>query len=111
MARPMTADLVSETELQKAAGVLKEKYDVVRIILFGSKANGKASKDSDIDLCILITPSSLRILDVKRAMRRDIFPIIHAPMDILVYEEDTFYDRAAAGVSIEAEIDRIGIDL
>ena len=111
MARPLTADLVSETELQKAAGVLKEKYDVIRIILFGSKAKGEASKDSDIDLCILVRPSSARILDVKRAMRRDIYPIIHAPIDILVYEQDIFYDRAGAGVSIEAEIDRAGIDL
>ena len=111
MENPMTADLVSETELKKAAGVLREKFDVVRTILFGSKANGTASKDSDIDLCILIKPSSERILDVKRAMRRDIRPIIHAPIDILVYEEDTFYDRAGVGVSIEAEINRMGIDL
>ena len=111
MARPMTADLVSETALKTAADILRQKHDVVRIILFGSKVGGKASKDSDIDICILINPSSERILEVRRSMRRDIRPIIHAPMDILVYEEATFYDRAAAGVSIEAEIDRNGIDL
>ena len=111
MAKVMTADLVSETELNKAANVLREKYDVVRIILFGSKAVGKASRDSDIDLCILIEPSSERILDIKRAMRRDIRPVIHAPMDMLVYEENAFYDRVEAGVSIEAEIDRNGINL
>ena len=111
MIKPLTADLVSETALQKAADVLKEKHDALRIILFGSKANGKASKDSDIDLCILVKPSSARILDLKRAMRRDIYPIINAPMDILVYKEDTFYDRAGAGVSIEAQINRMGIDL
>lgn len=111
MATPLTADMVGETALRKAADVLKEKHGAIRIILFGSKANGKASKDSDIDLCILVKPSSTRILDVKRAMRRDIYPIIHAPMDILVYEEDTFYDRAGVGISMEAEINRKGIDL
>ena len=58
MAKPMTADLVSETELRKAADVLREKYDVIRIILFSSKVDGKASKDSDIDICILIKPST-----------------------------------------------------
>lgn len=107
----MTADLVTKTELQKAADALREKYDVVRIVLFGSKADGTASKASDIDLCILIKPTSERILDVMRFMRTDLRPIIHAPMDILVYEEATFYDRAAAGVSIEAEIDRNGVDM
>ena len=111
MAKAMTADLVSKTELKMAADVLREKYDALRIILFGSKANGSTTKDSDIDLCILIKPTPQRILDLQRSMRRDIRPIIHAPMDILVYEEATFYDRAAAGVSIEAEIDRNGIDL
>ena len=111
MAKAMTADLVSDTALDLAAKVLREKYDAVRIVLFGSKAVGKASINSDIDLCILIKPSSARILDMKRAMRRDIRPVISAPMDILVYEERAFYDRVEAGVSIEAEIDRSGIDL
>ena len=111
MADAMTADLVSETSLKQAAEILRDKYDVARIILFGSKAGGKATKDSDIDLCVLIKRPAARMLDVKRAMRHDIRSVIHAPMDILAYEEDTFYDRAAAVVSIEASIDRTGIDL
>ena len=44
-------------------------------------------------------------------MRREVHPIIRSPMDILLYEEEAFYDRAAAGVSIEAEIIRNGKDL
>jgi predicted nucleotidyltransferase len=111
MAKPTTADLVSEEDLKIAASVLKDKYDVGRIVLFGSKAVGRASRDSDIDLCILIKSSTKKLLDVRRAMRREVYPIIHAPMDILLYEEEAFYDRAAAGVSLEAEIDRNGIDL
>lgn len=111
MIKPLTADLVSETALQKAVEVLKEKHDAIRIILFGSKARNEASKDSDIDLCILVKPSSARILDLQRAMRRDIYPIIHAPIDILVYEENNFYDRVSLGITMEAAILKEGIEL
>ncbi len=36
-----------------AAALLREKYPVEDVILFGSKARGEATRDSDIDLLIL----------------------------------------------------------
>ena len=41
--------------IQEATGMLKEKFPVKEVILFGSKARGDDDEDSDIDLLLLTT--------------------------------------------------------
>ena len=111
MEKALTADLVSLGDIKKVAGILKRKHDAVRVILFGSKADGNESKDSDIDLCVLVDAPPRRMQELRRAIRRDIRSVIHAPVDVLVYEAEAFRDRSAAEVSLEAQIEERGIDL
>ncbi len=39
--------------VQRAAAVLRERFPVERVVLFGSKARGSDTRESDIDLLIL----------------------------------------------------------
>ena len=41
--------------IEEATRILKERFPVRDVILFGSKVRGKSSKDSDIDLLLLTT--------------------------------------------------------
>lgn len=41
------------TAVARAAGILRERFPVERVILFGSKARGDDQADSDIDLLVL----------------------------------------------------------
>ncbi|MDM8515338.1 nucleotidyltransferase domain-containing protein [Desulfobacterales bacterium HSG16] len=46
-------DKKEEQAILKAARILKEKYPVEKVILFGSKARGDDEEGSDIDLLLL----------------------------------------------------------
>ncbi len=39
--------------VRRAAAILKERFPVERVVLFGSKARGTGSPESDIDLLVL----------------------------------------------------------
>jgi len=41
--------------IEEATRILKERFPVRDVILFGSKVRGESSKDSDIDLLLLTT--------------------------------------------------------
>jgi len=41
--------------IQEATRILKEKFPVSDVILFGSKARGDSDEESDIDLMLLTT--------------------------------------------------------
>jgi predicted nucleotidyltransferase len=66
--------------LRKISNRLKKEYRAQQVILFGSYATGKATKDSDVDLFI-IAPSKEkffeRLASVKRLIRdlRNGFPV------------------------------------
>jgi len=43
-------------ELERAARALAERFPVKLVVLFGSVARGRARRDSDIDVAILVDP-------------------------------------------------------
>ena len=92
--------------VNKILQILKTK----KIILFGSYAYGTPDEESDIDLCI-ITNENQRKLDIMRKIRRALIPIITHPLDILVYNEKEFYERADLKNTFEYEILNEGISL
>lgn len=55
--------------LRKIGKRLKEEYRAERVILFGSHATGKATKDSDIDL-LVIAPTRERFFQRMATVRR-----------------------------------------
>ena len=68
------------TRLRKISKRLKKEYSAQKVILFGSYATGKETKDSDVDLFIIASTKERffeRMATVKRLVRdlRNGFPI------------------------------------
>ena len=81
-------------EIDKLVTEIKNKFPETEIILFGSYANGKATSESDIDLCIIIEQSLMRKIDLIKEIRKVIAPISTKPVDIIVYNRDEFIRRS-----------------
>jgi len=67
----MTLD-ETKRELQELKPVLKEKYKVESIEIFGSYAKGTQTNESDIDLLVtyLETPDIVGVNSIKRFLKR-----------------------------------------
>lgn len=66
-----------KTALNELANALRDRYGIDSVVVYGSKARGDDSPDSDIDVMI--------VLD-------DYTPEIEAAIDELVYEINLAYD-------------------
>ncbi len=78
------------TRLRKISKRLKKEYHAQKVILFGSYATGKATKDSDVDLFIIAATKERffeRMASVKRLIRDlrngfPVSPIVLTPMEV-----------------------------
>ena len=99
---------VSE-QIEMLVNKLKEKFNVRQIFIFGSQAYGKPDEESDIDLCVITELKNKRKIDIIREMRRELIDLISNPLDILVYTEKEFNERAGLRSTLEHKILRDGI--
>lgn len=79
------------------------------IILFGSYANGTPTEDSDIDICVITNVQEKKKLQILRNIRKAISPILSIPVDILLYYESEFKQRASIPTTLEYKINCEGI--
>jgi predicted nucleotidyltransferase len=70
------------------AGVLVEAARPKRIILFGSRARGNASPDSDFDLMVVEDEPGDRYREMVRLLR--VLRPFRMPVDLLVVSEEKF---------------------
>ena len=54
---------------QKYAGAIKENYNYIKIILFGSYAKGNFNEDSDIDIAVIFKDYS-NLIDMQLELMR-----------------------------------------
>ncbi len=94
---------VSE-RIETLVNKLKEKFDVRQIFIFGSQVYGKPDEESDIDLCVITDLKNKRKIDIIREMRRELMDLISNLLDILVYSEKEFNERADLRSTLEYKI-------
>ncbi|HOD41127.1 MAG TPA: nucleotidyltransferase domain-containing protein [Candidatus Wallbacteria bacterium] len=72
---------MKDMEREKIVAQIVKKYAPERIFLFGSSARGTAKKNSDIDLCIIMSTND------KRKLLTDLYYNITSekPVDFLLY--------------------------
>ena len=84
--------MTEEQLLDQMVQAIVRHVDPDRIILFGSRATGKAGPDSDVDLLIIenecFGPTRSRRRELARIRR--ILSRFRVPKDILVYGPDEF---------------------
>ena len=98
-------------EIDKLVTEIKNKFPDTEIILFGSHANGKATNESDIDLCVIIEQSLTRKIDLIKEIRKLIVPISTKPVDIIVYNRDEFIRRSELCTTFEFKIKNEGLKI
>ena len=107
----MPVDNHISEEIKLLKDTLSGKFGARRIILFGSLAYGKPDADSDIDVCVITNLHGKRKIELIREMRRELAVLISSPLDILVYTEQEFMERARLKGSMEHKIQAQGIQI
>lgn len=74
------------------------------ILLFGSRARGLPSTESDIDLCVLYDHLPKRSLEVLQDLYKRFFAIQARAVDLVVYETAQFNERSLRRGSLEQAI-------
>lgn len=100
-----TSTTVDET-IQEMSRVIVDRFDPVRIHLFGSHARGTASPDSDVDLLVV-----MKVADSRRRMGAKIGAALHGfavPKDIVVTTPEAFEARRHVAGTVERAADREG---
>jgi len=92
--------------IQKAITIIKQ-YGVDRIVLFGSFAQGTATKDSDIDLFVVKDLPETEIrpfrIQLKKALWKELGHV-HPTFDIFVDNDERIEKRIALGDLFYKEI-------
>ena len=102
-------NLAISEQLNELVKYINLATPAISIILFGSHANGTPTKDSDIDICVITPKQEKRKLQILREIRKSIAPILFLPVDILVYQEKEFAERAILPTTLEFKIEQEGI--
>ena len=93
----------------EAMSLIRARFKVAGIYIFGSHARGHGGPESDLDICVLLDDSKVRPVDAMREIRMALDDILRMPLDIIVYQKELFYERRDAGGSLERAIEREGI--
>lgn len=72
------------SELKKFINEISNKYNLKKVILFGSRANGTNRNDSDIDLMVEYNTPTVSIFTTVGLMQ-EIEEKFHLPVDIVRY--------------------------
>ena len=76
--------------LNEIKETLKDAYNPLRLFLFGSRANGTATKDSDYDFVMVVpNPKNSTLHEMSKA-RSLVFNKHHVSADIFIYSEKEF---------------------
>jgi predicted nucleotidyltransferase len=74
-----------EQMLQRLAARAERDLDVLAVILFGSRARGEATPQSDWDVCLVLEPARIRLPEFAGSKRLDY--LADFDLDVVVFEQ------------------------
>jgi predicted nucleotidyltransferase len=89
-----------ESAIRDITSTIRDACEPERIVIFGSRARGDATPDSDLDILVIMESDKRevdRIRDVARLVRRYSRPPYMMPMDIMVKTPAEIRQRLAMG--------------
>ncbi|HCW52935.1 nucleotidyltransferase domain-containing protein [Clostridium sp. SM-530-WT-3G] len=98
-------------ELDNIINEINKTSKITAAYLFGSYAYGNPGEDSDLDICIVTDDKSKRKIEIMRKLRKAIVGVQSIPVDLLVYYNDEFKERAQINCTMEHEILSRGVKL
>lgn len=106
----ISLELTDRLAVEKAAGILRGRFPVTRVVLYGSKARGDDVAGSDIDLLVLTRrPVSYH---EKEEMTEAVYPLeldLGAAISMLIMHEGKWDNGLCRVMSIHSEIERDGV--
>jgi len=103
---PPRPTLSPEEELARIVRVIAENFDAEKILLFGSRAEGRAAPDSDADLLVVMR-TDLPYYEREPAIRSVLWPH-DLPLDLLVFTPEEAAPLEKEPFSFVGEILRTG---
>ncbi len=94
---------VLEDTIQRTVERLVAEFQPMKVYLFGSVAEGSASRHSDIDLMIVLSDLPDSPTRLARRGYRALRGLCH-PTDLLFRSEAAFAQRATSPVSLEHQV-------
>ena len=85
---------ISFTEITKIAERISNEFSVKKIILFGSYAYGKPTRDSDVDICVIV--KGKRDWKLHHRMSKIAHPQTF-PFDLVIRTEKEIKERIPQG--------------
>jgi predicted nucleotidyltransferase len=86
-------DIQTRNELENIKQTILNTVEAEAIYLFGSYAYGTPSKDSDLDLYVVIPDGDIRPIEAAQKINIAIFKAQKRPVDILVGKAGDFHQR------------------
>ena len=99
-------NIQTDSELRKVARDLAETTASERVIVFGSRARGDATKDSDLDLALVFPVGADLRMGLRKA-HRALWPR-RFPIDVVALSARTWRERSTA---LAREIAEHGVTL
>lgn len=100
--------MITQKQIQAAAGQIAQKFNPLKIVLFGSYTRGESHRQSDVDLLVILE-------DCHKGGDPEVevaLSISHQfPMDILVRTPQQVADRLRMGDSFYRDIVEKGVVL
>ncbi len=78
--------MITGEKIAEAVRILADAAHPLKIILFGSYAQGKPTEESDVDLLVIERNLSNKLDEMVRL--RSLLRPLRIPVDVLVYSED-----------------------
>lgn len=107
----MTTSLTFSNELKQLRDILSRRFKPKQVFVFGSHAYGHPDEESDLDICVIMDLAGRRKIEWMRDIRRELADVISFPLDILVFEQNEFDQRASIPSTLEHKILTQGIKL
>ena len=100
-----------EDLLQEITSSIKSKLPDSKVILFGSYARGDYTKDSDLDICVLVPEIQGRRLDMAVEVMCTIPDGFPLPYDLVLYTFDEFEEDRQCKYLLQHDIYKEGVVL
>ncbi|MCK5343925.1 MAG: nucleotidyltransferase domain-containing protein [Candidatus Heimdallarchaeota archaeon] len=98
-----------EGKIMDGINAVKQVYPDARFIIFGSEANDSATKDSDIDICVIFPEIEKDSFALAAELATEIRKYLDRALDVIVVDESNFDKRSRETWTLEHIIKSEGI--
>jgi predicted nucleotidyltransferase len=98
-----------ERKIINGINAVKRVYPDARFIIFGSEANNSATKDSDIDICVIFPEMKKDAFELAAELAMEIRKYLDRALDVIVIDESNFDKRSRDSWTLEHIIMSEGI--